>query len=419
MNHYFKRKRKWNCAVPVDSPPRSPTPSDIECYTPSNSPKNSTVIGSSEAVQARRSPSSLPCQSNLNAASWIWQPHTLPTLSSPGHLRSMELIISATRDFYSITLHLGKDQFDIVQQPDAWNVRRFYYLASSVSSLLATRQWEMVQDIYSKMLDQVRPLLRDWNPGLLVCIIQICCRFWQDGQALALRPLLGLLGAMAAKMYSPSHSIHLLCRALLQSLDLLPDLVAVGIREAVEILNNQLGPDHPQTLVARRGLQTALMNKFDYAGAFTCLYAIAEIEARVHREDNYRRLDTSFRIIYAHLAMKNLPEVSLKLEQITGLIEIFEEGETKRGARLCYLVMKGVLLRLQGDSRAMFVLREALEFAKNYSWSTLDGWSNENVKRDLSCAGILPQSEASSDIRMGFAEGVLHMRSVLRDFVLC
>jgi hypothetical protein len=140
-----------------------------------------------------------------------------------------------------------------------WNMRQFYDLARPVSTQMAAKKWNFAQEQYGKTLDIISPILRDQNPILPVCILQVCCRFIQDGQCNVLYYLLRFLGEMAASMYSKSHSLYLLCCGLLQSPSLLPDLVTAALQQAVDVLDEKLGNDHPQTMGAARGLCAALV----------------------------------------------------------------------------------------------------------------------------------------------------------------
>jgi len=303
----------------------------------------------------------------------------------------MELVHVGTRDFYSTILQtgVGVDRLLVAEQSVTWDMRRFYVLANSVSCLLVEHQWDQAQLAYSQTIDLVGLVLRDRNPVLLVCLLQICCRFYKEQQLPALQLLLALIRSMAAQIHSVSHSTHYLCEALMQSQDVLVDMVVMGLRQAFEILKYQLGVEHPQTCAAGRGLHTALMTKGDFEGALVSFRPIAEVEARY---DMDMQIESFYRVIGTHLAMADLHIASLLLHQGEDMIDVLEDGEKKAWYVLCNLSSKGELFRLQRHPMAVEVLSAAAEFAAEHRWLDNGRWCL-NAKKALRLATSLSLAE--------------------------
>lgn len=307
----------------------------------------------------------------------------LHPLTPPGHLLSVQTVVTGTRDFYVRFVHSQVDESDVVQQPPHWNLRRFYELALSVSAQLSLPQWHDKRDnivtLYNETLDQIRPILTpNPNPLLLTCIFQVCCRFWQDGKALALHYLLSYIRHEVGQLHGQSHPLYAVCDALLRSPEVLSDLVVTSLRWAVNGLAERLGEEHPQTLAAARGLYSALYAQGDLASAKRYMVAAAELEERAHPEDTYGRLDSLVRVIHCELGMSDITAA-------LGNLKIFEStldslsGAADWRMRLCYLRAKGEALRQQGDPKAVEVLEESLALARESSplqdrwWAVVSG----------------------------------------------
>lgn len=301
----------------------------------------------------------------------------LHPLTPPGHLLSVQTVVTGTRDFYVRFVHSQVDESDVVQQPPHWNLRRFYELALSVSAQLSLPQWNDKRDsivtLYNDTLDQIRPILTpDPNPLLLTCIFQVCCRFWQDGKALALRYLLTYIRHEVGQLHGQSHPLYAVCDSLLRSPEVLSDLVATSLRWAVNGLADRLGADHPQTLAAARGLYSALYAQGDLASAKRYMVAAAELEEKAHPEDTYGRLDSLVRVIHCELGMNDITSALENLKIFESTLDSLS-GAADWRMRLCYLRAKGEALRQQGDPKAVDVLDEQLRLARESS-PLQNGW---------------------------------------------
>ena len=303
----------------------------------------------------------------------------LHPLTPPGHLLSVQTVVTGTRDFYVRFVHSVSqvDESDVIQQPQHWNLRRFYELALSVSAQLSLPEWNDKRDnivtLYNETLDQIRPILTlDLNPLLLTCIFQIACRFWQDGKALALHYLLSYIRHEVGQLHGRSHPLYAVCDSLLRSPEVLSDLVVTSLRWAVNGLAERLGEEHPQTLAAARGLYSALYAQGDLANAKRYMVAAAALEEKAHPEDTYGRLDSLVRVIHSELGMQDLTSALENLKIFEDTLDSLE-GAADWRMRLCYLRAKGEALRQQGDPKAVDVLDEALNLARESS-PFQDGW---------------------------------------------
>ncbi|KAK3388773.1 hypothetical protein B0T20DRAFT_426262 [Sordaria brevicollis] len=301
----------------------------------------------------------------------------LHPLTPPGHLLSVQTVVTGTRDFYVRFVHSQVDESDVVAQPPHWNLRRFYELALSVSAQLSLPQWHSKRDsivtLYNETLDQIRPILTpDPNPLLLTCVFQVCCRFWQDGKALALHYLLSYIRHEVGQLHGQSHPLYAVCDSLLRSPEVLSDLVVTSLRWAVNGLAERLGEEHPQTLAAARGLYSALYAQGNLAAAKQYMVAAAELEEKAHPEDTYGRLDSLVRVIHCELGMNDITAALENLKIFENTLDSLS-GAADWRMRLCYLRAKGEALRQQGDPRAVEVLTESLNLARESS-PLQDGW---------------------------------------------
>lgn len=301
----------------------------------------------------------------------------LHPLTPPGHLLSVQTVVTGTRDFYVRFVHSQVDESDVVTQPPHWNLRRFYELALSVSAQLSLPQWHSKRDsivtLYNETLDQIRPILTpDPNPLLLTCVFQVCCRFWQDGKALALHYLLSYIRYEVGQLHGQSHPLYAVCDSLLRSPEVLSDLVVTSLRWAVNGLAERLGEEHPQTLAAARGLYSALYAQGDLASAKRYMVAAAELEEKAHPEDTYGRLDSLVRVIHCELGMNDITSALQNLKIFESTLDSLS-GAADWRMRLCYLRAKGEALRQQGDPKAVDVLTESLNLARESS-PLQNGW---------------------------------------------
>lgn len=313
----------------------------------------------------------------------------LHPLTPPGHLLSVQTVVTGTRNFYVRFVHSQVDASDVVKQPPHWNLRRFYELALSVSAQLSLPQWNDQRDsivtLYNDTLDQIRPIITpDPNPLLLTCIFQICCRFWQDGKAQALHYLLSYIRHEVGQIHGKSHPLYVICGSLLRSPEVLSDLVVTGLRWAVNGLAERLGEEHPQTLAAARGLYSAYYAQGDMVSAKRYMVAAVELE-KFHPQDIHGRLDLLFKVIHCELGMNDITSALENLEIVENTIDSLSAAADWR-VRMCYLRAKGELLRQQGDPKAVDVLEEQLRLARESSPLQTGWWALVSAEKHLAFA---------------------------------
>ncbi|EAA30331.2 hypothetical protein GE21DRAFT_10591 [Neurospora crassa] len=314
----------------------------------------------------------------------------LHPLTPPGHLLSVQTVVTGTRNFYVRFVHSQVDASDVVKQPPHWNLRRFYELALSVSAQLSLPQWNDQRDsivtLYNDTLDQIRPIITpDPNPLLLTCIFQICCRFWQDGKAQALHYLLSYIRHEVGQIHGKSHPLYVICGSLLRSPEVLSDLVVTGLRWAVNGLAERLGEEHPQTLAAARGLYSAYYAQGDMVSAKRYMVAAVELEEKFHPQDIHGRLDLLFKVIHCELGMNDITSALENLKIVENTIDGLP-GATDWRVRMCYLRAKGELLRQQGDPKAIDVLEEQLRLARESSPLQTGWWALVSAEKHLEFA---------------------------------
>lgn len=385
LDHYFRRKKSSKVAVRRKSSPEPQTPPHIECYTPPDTPSpGKSSSSSSGGVLTPSTASSDPVRSRQASQEIVWLPGSPAKLKSPAHYKTMEVVLYSTQDFYLSTIQVtdGVDNYHVANQSMTWNMRRFYVLAGSVASHMAEGSWQEAQTAYGETIDHVGPVLRDHNPILLVCLLQICCKFSQGGQLPALRPLLQLIRGMSAHVDSVSNPIYMLCGALLQSMEVLDDMMILGLRQAFDILKDRLGMAHPQTCAAGRGLHTSLMTKGDHAGALEAFQPVADVEDSLQ---NTLTIESLNRIIGSHLCLMHLHKAKAMIEKSERLVATLDDKEKRTQFTLCALSTRGEFYRLQRDPRAIGVLTEAYNFAKTNTWLHGGSWT-VNARKALRTA---------------------------------
>jgi hypothetical protein len=273
--------------------------------------------------------------------------------------------------FYSVALHAGVDRSQVREQPDEWSLRKFFDLANAVSAHSSASKWEIACRLYNELLGQVTSFLQERNAIVFVCLLQICCRFWQQGQRDLLRQFLKNLVHMAIRQHLGWHPLCILSSACLQSMEHLPDLLVLCSLKASNILSTELGPEHPQTLGAARGLYSALFIKGSFSAAMEAFAPVADAEAKLYPEGTYGRHEAQFRIIRCQLAMDHLNDASAGIEEVTALVNRLEGARILRKTelqkmKLDLLEVQGELLRLRMDPTAEVKLQEALQHAKSH-----------------------------------------------------
>ncbi|CZS95560.1 uncharacterized protein RAG0_05156 [Rhynchosporium agropyri] len=399
LDHYFKRKKISRIGSKMGSSADVSTPPHIVCYTPPDTPTPETSESSSPDFAASDTPSTgsaelienSPHSNALQVARYrppdnrYWLPGTPCHLRAPGQFKPMEALLSATQTFFysTLTTNGGVDAYHVVNQTISWNMRKFFILANSVASHMSEGSWNEAQTAYGQALEHVGPILKDRNPILFVCLLQICCKFLSHGQLPALRPLLQLVRGMAAHVHSVSHSMYILCGALLESMDMLADILAMGLYQAIDILKLRLGMEHPQAGAVARGLHTILTISANHARALKVIQPVADYESKLSASP--MAVESMYRIIGSLIAMGSFRQAGVLLEETQAIVDILEDQEQKTQLILGALSTRGELLRLQRDSRAVAVLYEALEFAKTHTWLHNGSWTL-NARKALKLA---------------------------------
>ncbi|KAH8892868.1 hypothetical protein GQ53DRAFT_822378 [Thozetella sp. PMI_491] len=311
------------------------------------------------------------------------------TLNPPGHLGAVQVALYGVNRYYLGVL-VGND-VDAVQvraQADEWNIRQFFDTANVLSALAAGSRWDKAQDMYGQLLQFAAPLLRERNPIVVVCLLQICSRFLQDGQEAVLQRFLSFVSRLAATQQLDTHPLSLMSSAWNESGEHMMDLVTLCSSEALDILGDTLGPEHPQTLSAVRGLSTALYVKGDSNAALRAMLSVAETEQKLY-PGTYMEYDLHHRMAKCQLAAYNLESAANLIDQMDAVVDKIEgtggRSEQVRRMRLDVLLARGELLRLQRDPKCLMYLEEALEQARAGA-EIRDIWVLRFVERHLALA---------------------------------
>lgn len=124
------------------------------------------------------------------------------------------------------------------------------------------------------------------------------------------------------------------------------------------------------------------MTSHDYAGALKAIQPIADIESKL---GNAMTLESRYRVIGSLLAMGDLDEAGILIEKAQAMVDELEDPEQKTQLTLGALSTRGEWLRLKRDPRAIGVLFEAFEFAKEHAWLHNGSWSL-NARKALKLA---------------------------------
>ncbi|KAH8898462.1 hypothetical protein GQ53DRAFT_817730 [Thozetella sp. PMI_491] len=324
-------------------------------------PPDPLIEASDGAIQVKRN----TIHVRLEFPGTVAPPPRLPP-SLPPDLRVIHVATHGVVRYYSGVLHPGVDTFRVMTQGNEWNIRQFFDAANAVSALASASEWQQAQPLYGEMLDHVIPLLGERNPIVIICLIQICCRFLHQGQGAVLQRFLSFVSRMAAAQRQDSHPLRLLSSAWSQSGEQFLNLMAVSSQQAVDILSKELGPEHGQTLSARRALHTAHMARGDYAAAKSAMIPVEEVEERLFA-DGYSIFDTRTRLINSLLGMGSLDEAEASLNEFEKKKDAFCKVNTNplfsHKLNLATLIWRSELLRLRNDPAAIPLLEELLEQA--------------------------------------------------------
>ncbi|KAH8879814.1 hypothetical protein GQ53DRAFT_849389 [Thozetella sp. PMI_491] len=317
------------------------------------------------------------------------------TLRSPAQLETTQTALIGVSRFFSGVLHADVDQSLIRAQSKDWSIRQFYDIALALPVLAAESQWKQVQRLYGELLDSAASLLNERNPILLICLLQTCCRFLDEGQGAVLQRFLGFVERMAVARGLRSHPLRLLATAWGRSGEHAMDLLVLCSREAVDILEKELGPDHPQTLSAHRALHTALTCQGDHATALKAFLPIAEKEIVLYPH-SFMTFAAQARILHSHLFLNNTEAAAVCLERMEEESRSWESHgwpEARISALRSNLrSQRGELLRLQRDPRAIAALEEAVENAIMGD-ELRDYWAALQAQRHLRLAKSTEKAE--------------------------
>ncbi|KAH8897972.1 hypothetical protein GQ53DRAFT_885021 [Thozetella sp. PMI_491] len=304
-------------------------------------------------------------------------PPLTPPPSPPGHLGVIQAATFGISRFYSGVLMGEIDRSQVRTQKVEWNIRQFFDTANSVSTMASAARWPQAQDLYSQMLDHVGPLLEDRNPIVVVALLQICARFYQEGQGPVLQRFLNFLIAMASARGLESHPLRILASAWAEPGEHSFDLITMCSQQAIDIMTEQLGPEHAQTLSGWRALHSAQYARGDYAGALASISHAAEIEERLKLGD-FLALDARFRAIRCTLSMHDLEASTNNIKQLESAFRDFsltdqatEQLVRRMGQNI--QTVKLELMRREMDPRAELLIARMVEGLKS-TGDTRDAW---------------------------------------------
>ena len=285
----------------------------------------------------------------------------------PGHLGSIEVAVFGIDRFYHGVLQTSVDTSLVREQRPDWNIRKFFDTANSVSGLASASRWTEAQRSYGEMLDHVIPLLYDRNPIVVVCVLQACSRFLQQGQGPVLQRFLSFLDRIACSRQMDSHPLRLMASAWAKSGEHALDIMKVCAQQSVDILTRTLGPDHAQTLSAERALYTAYYAKGDVVSALRTISSVEEKELRLYPYE-YMTIDPVIRSLHCHLRLNDLDaaakqidvldDYTFKLGQAGFPVDNLKKIKAQVGS------IKGEYLRLRGESEATKTLQGALDLVE-------------------------------------------------------
>ncbi|KAH8891208.1 hypothetical protein GQ53DRAFT_151489 [Thozetella sp. PMI_491] len=291
----------------------------------------------------------------------------LPSLSGP--LGALQRATYGTQKWYSGVVYLDNEAAMVRSQNPNWNIRQFYDVANSVSAHTSVSDWKIVQhELYPRMLDCVVPLLQDPNPIVFVCLLQVCCRFFQEGQEPVLRHFLTYLLGVTKIRSLEQHPLSLVSAACVEAGNTLMDIITTCLQQAIDIMQAKLGEDHDQTVGGYRGLLSATYANKDYAGAVKAATALIKANDawKEAGEVGYHTLESRFDRMRANLSLGNLEGASSELEEVEARIAEIEDKEVREAWKLqaATLEVKGEVLRLRGDPAAITVLEKQVKLFK-------------------------------------------------------
>lgn len=285
--------------------------------------------------------------------------------------RARSLSVAPAVTFGSLSHRAAQDP----SEPAAALVQ-FYVRAQTMSALMALPSFPRRRLFMSRLNTEVQNfvnlLIDDANPTPLqvTCMLQVCCRFWQNNQL----PVLGILLRYVSKRAAataPGHPLHLLCDALLQCLDLIPSVAVFAANRAVDASLHFFTPSHPQALSARRGLCTALLCSGDTSGALQVSAACLDNERDSERPSSEAKLmwrtEALARLVRCEVATNQLGAAEAHLAELFDSLENIRNttGGVPWSMWYMSLALRGELLRLQGHPAALDVLREACAIARS------------------------------------------------------
>ena len=161
----------------------------------------------------------------------------------------------------------------------------------------------------------------------------------------------------------------------------------MSAKEALDILTERLGPDHAQTLSAKRAMYTSLSTLGDHAGALDVARRLSDQEEKLY-PGTYMRFDAGLRIAYELLHLQDVEAAAEAMKPLEALLTSDKFGEYK--LKVCkpqFAAIRAELLRQKGDPMAITVLEDSLNYIKA-SYEEADRWTYLVTERHLAYAKL-------------------------------
>jgi len=362
----YWRRRQIN---PEELSPIPTTPPDVEYWTPAPAlPEAShlqdTIPAFDEAPASLHQTPFHPSGDGIAQKMWL-RLIVLPPLTSPGHLRDLELVLRGARDYYQICMqHAVENRTTSQQSRNMGSLVAFYRHGIAALSSLEHGLPASAQSALTRALGALPDILRDQDPRFITFLAGFMGRMGQKERMECAQVLLSIVVRESRAICSAAHPIVMILQGILRSLRMMLPFVEVLMQVGVDILTKSMGAEDPWTYDAVCGLQSLRWQSGDFAGVLQHYETMSKSfrHRTTQSEDHMDHLmNARWMVASCHLQLGNHGEAAKLIEDGLAICATHEMNTRSRiHFSVFFLRLQSSLRRILGSLGAAEALQEVL-----------------------------------------------------------
>ena len=358
--YWGRRKDRPEDALPVPS-----TPPDVRYWTPSPAPleASASLVSSPTHDSAGNG-----FAQGLFSQSFRRSSTMPPRLTSPGHLRDLELILLPSRAYYETCIQAANGRAAEHLAASDLKLRNFGKYGHEVRFNTQFGLEASARMALSQTLSIVPDILRDQNVGFIAILIELVQSYCHNGLLGCARELMESVVQQTVISCSATHPLILILRAMWQSFEIHCSLAEVLLRSGMDLLTMRIGSKHPYTDSAASAMVFVQMAVRDWYGGLKYsekMYQSYKDRGVLSAKDAVSLANWHIRMVECHLQLGNYDEAARLIEELLGICGRYEEqGQDGQYLRHLYLWSLSALRYHTGLPGAVEAAEEALAIAR-------------------------------------------------------